>query len=240
MDTLFSNYNQYQLKVLSKFHSRLEKEKFINEHASNYYMKCNRWFIIPGIIITGCSSIISFLSTSEIINNSSKTAFSITVGILTAGSAILQSIATSCGFDVRTEAFSKSADAYDSLITKVEFELYNPNEEFQSFCNSLEEAILKIKNDCKFLPPLFCHLDYYKEIKRRNKHKNNIDSNTLSSILIPHDNTNNINNINNTDNYNLENINKSIEDVIDIDNKDTDELLHLDDNKNNIKQNILI
>jgi len=178
-------HSHHQLRILSKFRSRLQKEKFIHNQAGNYYMKSNRWFVIPGIIITGSSSVISFLGTSDIMNNDTKTAFNITVGVLTAGAAILQSISSSFGFETRTAAFSKAADAYDNLITKIEFELCNPNENFQNFCDNLEIEILKIKNDCKFLPPLFCHQVYEKEMKRRKVFKDeNIDNNSLTSILV--------------------------------------------------------
>jgi len=178
-------HNHHELRVLSKFRNRLEKEKFIHNQASNYYMKSNRWFVIPGILITGSSSVISFLGTSDIMTPETKTAFNITVGVLTAGAAILQSISSSFGFELRTAAFSKAADDYDNLITKIEFELCSPNEDFQEFCDKLEEDILKIKNDCKFLPPLFCHQLYEKEMKRRKQFKNEyIDNNSLKSILI--------------------------------------------------------
>ena len=179
------NHNYHQLRILSKFRNRLEKEKFIHNQAGNYYMKSNRWFVIPGIIITGGSSVISFLGTSDIINDDTKTALNITVGVLTASAAILQSISSSFGFETRTSAFSKAADSYDTLITKIEFELCNPNENFQVFCDNLEEEILKIKNDCKYLPPLFCYQIYEKEMKRRKSFKEEqVDDNSLTSILI--------------------------------------------------------
>lgn len=180
-----TNHSHHQLRVLSNFRNRLEKEKFIHNQASNYYMKGNRWFVIPGILITGSSSVISFLGTSDIMGPETKTAFNITVGVLTAGAAILQSISSSFGFELRTTAFSKAADDYDNLITKIEFELCSPNEDFQEFCDNLETEILKIKNDCKFLPPLFCHKLYEKEMKRRKEFKEaHIDNSNLSSILI--------------------------------------------------------
>lgn len=180
-----TNHGHHQLRVLSKFRNRLEKEKFIHNQASNYYMKSNRWFVIPGILITGSSSVISFLGTSDIMGPETKTAFNITVGVLTAGAAILQSISSSFGFETRTAAFSKAADDYDNLITKIEFELCSPNEDFQEFCDNLETEILKIKNDCKFLPPLFCHQLYEKEMKRRKEFKEeHIDNSSLTSILI--------------------------------------------------------
>jgi hypothetical protein len=149
--------NNHQLTVLNKFRKRIKKERFLNNQASVYYSKQNSKFVIPGILITGISSIASFMATSDILGDDSKKGFSVGVGIMTAGATILQSIASSFGFQSRTEQFQKSADAYDSLLTKIEFEIANPNEDFNEFCNDIESTILGIKNDCNYLPPLFIH-----------------------------------------------------------------------------------
>lgn len=155
-----------QLMVLNKFRKRLEREKYINNYASNYYGSMQHRFTIPGILITGICSVASFLATSDMLNTDTKSGFSIGVGILTAGATILQSVSSSFGFGARKDAFQKSADSYDDLITKIEFEICNPNERFTDFCNDLEEAILKIKNDCSFLPPLFIMAKYEAELAK--------------------------------------------------------------------------
>lgn len=146
-----------RLNVLRQFHRRLVKERFINNQASVYYSSQNSKFVIPGILITGISSVISFMATSDLLSSGTKSGFSIGVGIFTAGATILQSISSSFGFQSRSEGFQKSADSYDNLITKIEFEISNPNEDFNEFCNGLETAILDIKNNCKYLPPLFVY-----------------------------------------------------------------------------------
>jgi hypothetical protein len=146
-----------KINILKQFHTRLLKERFINNQASVYYSSQNSKFVIPGILITGVSSIISFMATSDLLNTGTKSAFSIGVGIFTAGATILQSISSSFGFQSRAEGFQKAADSYDTLITKIEFEINNPNEDFNDFCNNLETAILDIKNNCKYLPPLFVY-----------------------------------------------------------------------------------
>jgi hypothetical protein len=150
-------HSSNKINVLKQFHRRLLKERFINNQASVYYSSSNSKFVIPGILITGVSSVISFMATSDLLNSSTKSAFSIGVGVFTAGATILQSISSSFGFQSRAEAFQKSADEYDTLITKIEFEISNPNEDFNDFCNSLETAILDIKANCKYLPPLFIY-----------------------------------------------------------------------------------
>jgi hypothetical protein len=162
---IFSHSRQ-QLKVLNKFRKRLEKEKYINNYASNYYGNMHNRFSIPGIIVSGVSSVASFLATSDMMSDTSKTAISIGVGILAAGSTIIYSIANSYGFQSRRDAFQMSADAYDDLITRIEFEIVNPNENFNEFCNSLESQILKIKTDCKYLPPLFIYKMYEEESRK--------------------------------------------------------------------------
>ena len=68
-------------------------------------------------------------------------------------------------FETRTSVFSKAADAYDNLITRIEFELCNPNENFKDFCNKLEIDILKIKNGCRYKPSSLCYKMYEKKIK---------------------------------------------------------------------------
>jgi hypothetical protein len=147
----------YKLNVLKQFHIRLLRERFVNNQACLYYSRQNTKFVIPGILITGFSSIASFMATSSVVDSVTKNAFSIGVGILTAGATILQSISSSFGFQSRADNFQKAADSYDNLITKLEFEIYNPNEDFNEFCNNLEETILDIKNNCKYLPPLFVY-----------------------------------------------------------------------------------
>ena len=160
------SHSPNQLMVLNKFRKRLEREKYINNYASNYYGAMQHRFTIPGILITGVCSVASFLATSDMLNTDTKAGFSIGVGILTAGATILQSVSSSFGFGARKDAFQKSADAYDDLITKIEFEICSPNEKFSDFCNDLETAILKIKNDCSFLPPLFIMAKYEAELAK--------------------------------------------------------------------------
>lgn len=163
-DQIFHSPNK--LMVLNKFFKRLEREKYINNYASNYYGSMQHRFTIPGILITGVCSVASFLATSDMLNTDTKAGFSIGVGILTAGATIIQSVSSSFGFGARKDAFQKSADAYDDLITKIEFEICNPNQKFTDFCNYLEESILKIKNDCAFLPPLFIMAKYEAELTK--------------------------------------------------------------------------
>lgn len=154
-----------QLEILNKFYQRLKKERFINNNASAYYGNLNQRFVVPGIVITGLSSVGSFMTTSDMLSDEEKQGFGVTVGVLTAVATIIQSMSASFGFQLKKDAFATSADVYDSLLTKVEFEICNPNENFNEFCDNLEEEILKIKSDCKYLPPL-----HIQQLWETNKH----------------------------------------------------------------------
>ena len=165
-----------QMEILNKFYKRLKKERFVNNQSSLYYSNLGNRFVIPGIIITGLSSVVSFLATSSMLDEDEKQGCGVTVGVLTAIATIIQSMSASFGFQLKKDAFATSADTYDSLITQVEFEICNPNEDFSEFCNNLEENILKIKKDCKYLPPLHIH-----ELWQQNKQNYTQTLNNYSS-----------------------------------------------------------
>lgn len=150
METIVNNTKTANLSVLNK---TLQKEKRINNLASSYYRKQNIKLVIPAIIITGLSSICSFLASSDIIDNNTKNVINIGVGILTIVSAMLQSMSNSLEYNIKSEMFRKSADMYDKLITKIDFEIRDPNE--SDFLKKMEEKILFIKGECKYLPPIW-------------------------------------------------------------------------------------
>jgi hypothetical protein len=207
--------NIKQVEILKKFRERLNKEKFLNHQSSIYYSKQNNKFSIPGILITGIASIASFLSTSDIFVDNVKRGSAIGVGILTAGATILQSVSTAFGFKARADAFQKSADDYDDLLTKIEFEIVNPNEDFNEFCNKLEANILKIKGDNKYLPPLFIH-----DLWDKYKQKFNTDDNTSFNITIDKFNNNiTTRDSDNLINTNVINYNQYAEDLLNINNE---------------------
>lgn len=170
-----------QMEILNKFYKRLKKERFVNNQSSQFYSNLGNRFVIPGIIITGLSSVVSFLATSSMLDEDEKQGCGVTVGVLTAVATIIQSMSASFGFQLKKDAFATSADTYDSLITQVEFEICNPNEDFSEFCNNLEENILKIKKDCKYLPPLHIHELWQKNKQNYTQTLNNYSSGCSST-----------------------------------------------------------
>ena len=131
-----------QQKVIS-----LEKNYKYSARKYSYY---NQLISVPSIAITSLSSVFSFMSTSEYIDGHAKNYCIIGVAMLTAISSMLQTVNTSCEFNVKKMKFTEASQQFDLLTDRVFFEIQNPNE--TNFVNDIEEEIEKIKNQCKFIP----------------------------------------------------------------------------------------
>jgi hypothetical protein len=177
-DSIITHHSEMELIILNKFRHRIEKQHILNNFSSKYFSKLNNYLIIPTIAITSISSVASFLTTSTVIPDGSKQYLALCIGILTAIASIFQTLDSSLGYSVKKKAFSNAATKYNDLITKIEFEICNPNEKFTEFCNYIEESILQIKNDCKYTPPTIA-FDYY----NKNKKKIIKDNDSLDSLV---------------------------------------------------------
>ena len=168
--------------------NRVENEKIVYNKASNYFSEKNFKLVFPTICFTGLSSILSFTTNSDLFNATTNKYLLLIIGILTSLSTITQSFSTSLAYNTRAEMFRKAADSYDKLLTKIEFEINIPNE--NNFMNTIEDKILAIKNECKYLPPEFL---YYELIKKKPKNRlilknytnyDDIIDNIISTTLI--------------------------------------------------------
>lgn len=149
---------------LETFFEKIEHEKLKYNIAYKLNSKRNLMLVIPTIFITSLSSMLSFLSSSDLFLNE-KDYMVTTVGILTSMASITQALSSALSFNVKAEMFRKAADSYDKLITRIEFEMESPNE--TDFLNKLEGKILAIKEECKYLPP---ELEYKKIETNNNYH----------------------------------------------------------------------
>ena len=119
----------------------------------NYY---NYGFVIPAIIITAVSSILSFMASSDVFAEDIKTNFTLTVGVIAILSTALQTFAGSLNYSGRSQAHSDAHEDYDILYTNISFELTNPNKSIKDpdyFFETTKNTILDIKKKCKFIVP---------------------------------------------------------------------------------------
>jgi hypothetical protein len=131
-------------------------------HYNNY----NLWFIIPAIIISAISGIISFLASSEIFDTDTKTKLTLTVGTIAFLSTSLQTFAGSLNFNGKSQAHSDAHEDYDILFTNISFEINNPDKSIKDpndFFETTKNNILDIKKKCKFIVPKEIDDKYVKE-----------------------------------------------------------------------------
>jgi hypothetical protein len=144
-------YTEKQHGFYKKTIIRLQKLFKMNVESAKYYEKLNFYIFGPSITITALSSMASFLSTTDLLDDSAKTGFGISVGVLTVISTAMQSIAGTCQYKSRSEAFRLSADRYEQLITKLRFESEMPKKE--GFLEKLEAEILEVQGKNTYFPP---------------------------------------------------------------------------------------
>ncbi len=167
-------------KIYHYLLDQLRKNKYIYSKSSEYYRHMNLRMVIPCLLLSSLSSILSFVSTSSSISTSAKDYFALGVGVIASIATLIQSINSNVGFATKNELFEKCADEYSKLIIKVEFEMLAPNEKYQEFVNSIEDQMNKIEQSCKYFPPQFI-IDQY--IKNKEKLDEVDDDDDLTKIV---------------------------------------------------------
>lgn len=227
---------------------RFRKLRYINQISATYYSKLNKRFVIPSIIISGISSVLSFMASSRSIGESMSEYISITVGILTIIITTLQTFTTSFGFSVKMDDFTKSANEYNKIIVELKMKHNQCNtENIHELINELDEKAIQITYNSKYLPPLWVYEKWtnekykYDAPKGRNvvSSRNLIKTSTLENIgnrkqLNPkiklEDLTNDINLIYSNDT--LES-NRLEDDILEINNIYNKLKINIDTNQNN-------
>lgn len=179
-------------KFLEKMSERLQILKNLHFECAEYYSRRNFYLYAPSIFITGASALISFLSSTSIVPMNYHSTFSIIVGVLTVGSTMIQSFSTNLKYDAKKEANEIAAEEYNKLLTKLQCEIFQPNE--PNFINNLENNILEIKNKCKYFPPQLIYKKYENSLDM-SKFYNNLNNNNIGieNNVIRNNNNNELN-----------------------------------------------
>lgn len=150
--TGYAHHTPAEMKFCARFLDQLEEKIWLHNQSAEHYERLNLCFLVPSVLITGVSGIASFMATSSSVPTGTQVGFSFSVGVMASMSTILQSFSGAFGFQTRAEAHRNTAEEYQKLYTKVNFELAMPNE--KDFLGSLEAKMLDIQNKCKYLPPI--------------------------------------------------------------------------------------
>ena len=152
--------SNYELMDTLEEHATYKRQ--IHWMASKYFEKMNRLFVIPSIVITSISGILSFLASSDQVNLQIGGYLGLTVGCLASISSLLQSFSGAYGFGVKAEAHENAAEDYDQIITKVRFHKINAEEDEKIFIKYVEEQIGDIKTRCRYIVPDWIGDEYEK------------------------------------------------------------------------------
>ena len=143
--------NTYDEVFFKKYKDRLVRKKEIYVLSSELFQKKGLCLSVPSILITCIMSIISFLGASTYFTSDTRIILGLVVGSLGSLGALFQSFQSALNYNTKAEAFRNAAENYDTLITKIKFELYNHDE--KDFIDKLEKEVLKISSSCKYFPP---------------------------------------------------------------------------------------
>jgi hypothetical protein len=162
------NNNNNKNDMINNALHRFRKLRYIHQISATYYSKLNKRIVIPSIIISGISSVLSFMASARSIGETTSEYISITVGILTIIITTLQTFTTSFGFSVKMDDFTNSANEYNKIIVELKMKHNQCNtENICQLINELDQKAIKITYDSKYLPPQWV---YEKWTKGKNKY----------------------------------------------------------------------
>jgi len=139
--------------ILEKLQEFCKFKRDTHNEASKIFFNKNLCFVLPSILITALSGILSFLASSSEINADIGVWFSITVGILSSISTFLQSFSGAMDFGGKTEGHTQAREEYDNILTIINFEINNPKESEENpddFYDKIKKNIIDIKQKCKY------------------------------------------------------------------------------------------
>lgn len=171
-------------KIYNDLRVTLKKNRFTHNLSGKHYKRLFQSLSFPSIFITALISAGGFLVSSDTFDSSVTNGITLSIGFLGILNTALQTILTNCEYETKNKMFQKAADSYDKLITTLDFDYNNiQNEEdydnFHQELRIIEGKILKIKDDCTYLPPLFI-IEKWQKYKKAH----NIENYTIQNEII--------------------------------------------------------
>lgn len=170
-------------KIYNDLRVTLKKNRFTHNLSGKHYKRMFQSLSFPSIFITALVSAGGFLVSSDTLDSSFTNGITLSIGFLGILNTALQTILTNCEYETKNKMFQMAADSYDKLITTLDFDYNNiqNKEDYNSFHQELriiEGKILKIKDDCTYLPPLFIIEKWQKYKKAHNIENHTIQYHT--------------------------------------------------------------
>ena len=151
-----------EFNLVNKLEEYTSYKRHCHWITAKYFERLNKFFVIPSIIITAISGMLSFISSSSYIKQEMSVYLALTVGCLASLSSLIQSFSNAYGFANKAEAHENAAESFDQVITKVRFSKYSSEKIDDKFLDDLKDTILEIKQRCKYIIPDWVDNEYKK------------------------------------------------------------------------------
>jgi len=139
-------------QFLERMLGKLEYNKHVAIAASQYYERKSNELYLPAITIGALGGLLNVMLPS-LVAAPQLVICNAVVGTLIWIGTYLQTLLKNLKYGPMAEKFAGAAEQYDDLITKVHFEIYDPDE--PDFIKKLENKILEVQKQCKYRAPLF-------------------------------------------------------------------------------------
>ena len=142
--------NEFEIRTekLNALIFKLRRARWLHRRASKYYHPRNIIMVALSFVISSSISILSISSTSNSSNTTSNTYIGYIITITGFLNGFITLLTNQLDYKTKTNNNILAAKAYDSLITKVSFEINFPSDiPCNEFVGLIEENILKIKNE---------------------------------------------------------------------------------------------
>jgi hypothetical protein len=99
----------------------IKKKADIYQHTAEYYTRKNMWINVPTIIITASSGLLSFVSSTDMLDAQGTQIMGLVVGLLATVATILTSFGQTMAWSTKAEVFRGAAQQYNLLTNRIEF-----------------------------------------------------------------------------------------------------------------------
>lgn len=133
-----------------------EYRRDTHQMSSVYYNKRNMYFVVPSILLTSISGILSFFASSDNISTEDGSKINMVVGTLAGMSGLIQSFSSTFKYSNKAEAHQIAMESFDVLLNRIRFRIargFESNEKDKDFLKNIETEIIEIKHRCKNLVP---------------------------------------------------------------------------------------
>lgn len=167
-----------QLQRLSYLLDKVQENTLSYQAEGAFNNKMYLWLFKIVILVGAVKDITGLIISNDDIAGSETQKYALLgtsiIGIIIVS---INVISGAYGYQVKKQQFAAAVEQFDLLEDRIRFEMINPDENFNKFCQQLEADIEGIKSQCKYQPSI--------DIKAKYRKRSNRPANIISSTPPP-------------------------------------------------------